>query len=191
MLEVMYDRISPRDEFSVNPDTGRLLHALAVNVARSRPGRAAAIEIGRYRGVSTAWLYLAGFDTLVSYDPRPPKGADDALLKLIYDHTGERPQRRLSLMLEAFPPRVDPHIEGGYHFAYIDGNHTGDAPAIDLKHVRTMLAPGAMIVMHDVGPACPDVLRAFNEADIERKVILPTTPNCFDRNSCGLGVLVV
>lgn len=193
ILEAMYNRLAAGDEFSINPDTGRLLHAIAANTAslwRHRGKSAEALEIGRYRGVSTAWLYLAGFTHLVSYEPAAPKNADAELLKLLNLHTGGSVGIRLSLMDTAFPSIVGCETPGGYAFCFIDGDHTGQAPARDLAAVRGLMAPGGVIVMHDVGPKCPAVLRAFEEAP-ESKVLLPTTPNFFDKNSCGLGVLIV
>ena len=48
-----------------------------------------------------------------------------------------------------------------FDFVFLDGDHTLEATYSDVKHWGSRVRPGGVILMHDVGPRFPGVVKAF------------------------------
>ena len=125
------------------------------------------LEIGCHYGWSTAHLVAAGL-ILDVVDPNlanpDQHSAVDTALKRIVDNPG-------SYTLHArFSPAAVSELasyeaSSKWSFAFIDGNHDGDAPRLDAEVVEPNCADDAMVVFHDLAsPFVADGLRYFKEA---------------------------
>lgn len=145
------DQRQPSDGF-INVDETSVLYACA------QRARGIGIEIGSLRGWSTIYLASA-LDFLTTIDPvflDPARYAEtqqllklagvDQKCKLIPGYSPEA----ISLAAASNQP---------WSFAFIDGNHDGDAPRIDVQHIIPHMASSSAILFHDL--VSPDVSSAL------------------------------
>src|SRR5574337_498517 len=139
-----------RDEASVLYSNARLF--------RGREG----IEIGAWRGWSTAHLIAAGLGSLHVVEPLLREGAWRAEFEQVVDRAGGKDTT--VLVPESSPDAVTRLGEMGerWSFAFIDGDHDGDAPARDALALAPYLEATAMVLFHDlVSPHVAKGLRAL------------------------------
>ena len=141
------------------------------NFAKQFAGRRG-LEIGTHYGWTAAHLLAAGLK-LDCIDPAfsdPARGKDitDALDQ-VADSNGYKLWRGVS---PEVVKEVSDSAEGFWSFAFIDGDHDGDAPANDAREVLKYLVPDAMVVFHDL--TSPDVeqgLAVFRAAGFSTRLI--------------------
>ena len=183
-IQSLYDQLTGNT--SSNPATGALLASI---VANERPARI--LEIGRYAGVSTAWMHWAHPDAwLESFDPAPQ---DDARLWVTLEGLSAKATERVTLNKQASPELLG-RVQEAYELILIDGDHKTPAPLRDLRESLDLLAPGGLIVMHDVlhDKTWPAVQYAIKEGMKFMGVsctIIRTAPNSEGRAPCGFGLL--
>ena len=153
------DRRNPTVGF-INRDEASILYGNA----RLFTGRAG-IEIGAWRGWSTAYLIAAGLAPLHVIEPlladadwarefvevarRVGGGATTRLV------AGKSPEAVIRLGASG----------ARWSFAFIDGDHDGEAPTRDALTSARFLDPTAMVVFHDlVSPHVSAALRALADA---------------------------
>lgn len=139
-----------RDEASVLYSNARLF--------RGREG----IEIGAWRGWSTAHLIAAGLGSLHVVEPLLREGAWRAEFEQVVERAGGKDTT--VLVPESSPDAVTRLGEMGerWSFAFIDGDHDGDAPARDALALAPYLEATAMVLFHDlVSPHVAKGLRAL------------------------------
>lgn len=130
--------------------------ALFATVVNLRPSRC--LEIGTYLGGS-AVVIVAALDAidrgrLVCLDPRPE----------ITPEVWERTGHRTVLVPRASPEAIEDAVRaagGLFDFVFIDGMHSYEAVAADLRGLEGALRPGALLLLHDVFHE--GVLRAADE----------------------------
>jgi predicted O-methyltransferase YrrM len=126
---------------------------LAALIEREKPRRAA--EIGVATGLSTGLLAclmqqtgggrIDAFDVLGHYyaDPSKPVG-------YLIDTEPAHPSVEIRLHVPAHCVDVADRIEGPLDFCFIDAQHTHPWPLIDTLAVLPLMAPGGIIVHHDI-----------------------------------------
>jgi hypothetical protein len=150
------DKRNPTVGF-INRDEASILYANA----RAFKGRSG-IEIGAWRGWSTAYLVASGIAPLHVVEPllADPdwRGEFEAVVR------GAGGASSTILVPEKSPGAVVRLGEAGarWSFAFIDGDHDGDAPRKDALACAAYLETTAMVVFHDlVSPHVAAGLRAL------------------------------
>jgi hypothetical protein len=153
------DRRNPIVGF-INRDEASILFGNARRFA----GRAG-LEIGAWRGWSTAHLIASGLGTLHVVEPllADPDWRDefDAVVR------GAGGEAKTTLVPESSPEAVVRLGESGlrWSFAFIDGDHDGEAPTRDALACARYLERCAMVLFHDlVSPYVAKGLRALEAA---------------------------
>jgi len=152
------DRRNPVVGF-INRDEASILYANA-RLFRGRNG----IEIGAWRGWSTAHLIAAGLGSLHVVEPLLEDGAWRAEFDEVVRQAGGADMT--ILVPEASPNAVTRLGESGarWSFAFIDGDHDGDAPRRDALALAPYLEATAMALFHDlVSPYVAKGLRALEQ----------------------------
>jgi hypothetical protein len=122
----------------------------------------AGVEVGAWRGWSTVHLLAAGLSPLHVIEPLladPDWGAEFAATVAVAGGGGAA-----ILVPEKSPEGVERLGASGvrWSFAFIDGDHDGEAPARDATVVSRFLEPTAMVLFHDlVSPHVAKGLRVF------------------------------
>jgi predicted O-methyltransferase YrrM len=150
------DRRNPTVGF-INRDEAAILYANA----RAFQGRSG-IEIGAWRGWSTAYLIAAGVAPLDVVEPLLADADWRREFKEVVRGAGG--SASTVLHPENSPEAVVRLGESGarWSFAFIDGDHEGEAPTRDALACAPYLETTAMIVFHDlVSPHVAAALRAL------------------------------
>ena len=150
------DRRNPTVGF-INRDEASILYTNA----RAFKGRSG-IEIGAWRGWSTAYLVAAGIAPLHVVEPL----LADAEWRREFEQVirGAGGSSTTILVPEMSPESVIRLGEAGarWSFAFIDGDHDGEAPIRDALACAPYLETSAMVVFHDlVSPHVAAGLRAL------------------------------
>ncbi len=150
------DRRDPTVGF-INRDEASILYANA----RAFNGRGG-IEIGAWRGWSTAYLIAAGIAPLHVIEPRL---ADKDWRREFEEMIGGAVGRASTILVPEKSPEAAVRLgESGarWSFAFIDGDHDGEAPTRDALSLAPYLETTAMVVFHDlVSPHVAAGLRAL------------------------------
>ncbi len=150
------DRRDPTVGF-INRDEASILYANA----RAFKGRGG-IEIGAWRGWSTAYLIASGIAPLHVIEPRL---ADPDWRREFEEMIGAAGGPASTILVpEKSPAAVVRLGESGarWSFAFIDGDHDGEAPTRDALSLAPYLETTAMVVFHDlVSPHVAAGLRAL------------------------------
>jgi hypothetical protein len=150
------DRRDPTVGF-INRDEASILYANA----RAFKGRGG-IEIGAWRGWSTAYLIASGIAPLHVIEPRLK---DQDWRREFEEMIGAAGGRDSTILVpEKSPAAVVRLGESGvrWSFAFIDGDHDGEAPTRDALSLAPYLERTAMVVFHDlVSPHVAAGLRAL------------------------------
>ncbi|HEY1782810.1 MAG TPA: class I SAM-dependent methyltransferase [Roseiarcus sp.] len=150
------DRRHPTVGF-INRDEASILYANA----RAFTGQSG-IEIGAWRGWSTAYLVAAGIAPLHVVEPLLADGDWRREFEQMIGAAGG--SSTTILIPETSPGAVVRLGEAGarWSFAFIDGDHDGEAPVRDALACAPYLAATAMVVFHDlVSPHVGAALRAL------------------------------
>jgi hypothetical protein len=153
------DRRNPTVGF-INRDEASILYSNA----RLFSGRAG-IEIGAWRGWSTAYLIAAGLAPLHVVEPLLADA--DWRREFVKVTRGAGGGASTVLVPEKSPEAVVRLGESGlrWSFAFIDGDHDGEAPTRDALSCAPYLDQTAMVVFHDlVSPHVSAALRALAAA---------------------------
>jgi predicted O-methyltransferase YrrM len=153
------DRRNPIVGF-INRDEASILYASA----RLFAGRAG-LEIGAWRGWSTAHLITAGLGSLHVVEPLLADPEWRAEFEAVVDGAGGA--ERTILLAESSPEAVVRLGQSGvrWSFAFIDGDHDGEAPTRDALALAPYLEPTAMVLFHDlVSPHVARGLRALEKS---------------------------
>ena len=138
------DRRNPTVGF-INRDEASILYSNA-RAFRGRSG----IEIGAWRGWSTAYLIAAGIAPLHVVEPL----LADPDWRSEFEHVvrGAGGGSTTNLVPNRSPSAVVRLAESGarWAFAFIDGDHDGDAPTQDALACEPFLETTAMVVFHDL-----------------------------------------
>lgn len=139
--------------------------------ARQFAGRRG-LEIGTHYGWTAAHLLAAG----LRLDCIDPAFADPARKAAIEDALNRTPggngYRLWSGVSPAIVKEVRDSAEEPWSFAFIDGDHDGEAPANDAREVMKHLAPDAMVVFHDLtSPHVEQGLDVFRAAGFSTRLI--------------------
>jgi Methyltransferase domain len=150
------DRRNPTVGF-INRDEASILYSNA-RTFRGQSG----IEIGAWRGWSTAYLIAAGLKPLHVVEPLLAdadwRGEFERVVR------GVKGDLTTTLVPDTSPDAVVRLGDGGarWAFAFIDGDHDGDAPTRDALACAPYLETTAMVVFHDlVSPHVALGLRAL------------------------------
>jgi predicted O-methyltransferase YrrM len=140
------------------------------NIAKSFAGQRG-LEIGCHLGWSTAHLLAAGLDLDV-IDPRLTERAHRGAVESSLEAAVPAAKYRL---WAGFSPSIVPAVaatdERTYSFAFIDGDHDGEAPRLDVEAVMPHCAETACIMFHDVvSPHVAAGLRAAANAGWQVRV---------------------
>jgi len=154
----LVDRRNPIVGF-VNRDEAAILYSNARLFAGRR-----GLEIGALRGWSSAHLLAAGLSSLHVVEP----WLKDAEWRREFSEVvrGAGGEDRAILVPGLSPDEVVRLGEQGtrWSFAFIDGEHVGEAPRLDALGCEPYLEPTAMVMFHDlVVPFVADGLRALAE----------------------------
>jgi hypothetical protein len=150
------DRRNPIVGF-INRDEAAVLYCNA-RLFAGRKG----IEIGAWRGWSTAHLVASGLGSLHVVEPLLADPVWRAELEGVARAAGGG--EMTILVPEASPAAVERLGESGirWSFAFIDGEHHGEAPTRDALALAPFLLPTAMVLFHDlVSPYVAKGLRAL------------------------------
>ena len=153
------DRRDPQIGF-INKDEASVLYANARLFAGRR-----GLEIGAWRGWSTAHLAASGLASLHVVEPKLREAAWRAEFAAAVEAAGG-PKRTILVAGES-PAAVRELGDAGarWSFAFIDGDHDGDAPTRDALSCAPYLEPTAMVLFHDlVSPHVSAGLRALEAA---------------------------
>jgi predicted O-methyltransferase YrrM len=150
------DRRNPTVGF-INRDEASILHANA-RAFRGRNG----IEVGAWRGWSTAYLIAAGIAPLHVIEPL----LADPEWRREFEQVvrGAGGASSTLLVPEKSPEAITRLGEAGarWSFAFIDGDHDGEAPTRDALTCAPYLEATAMLLFHDlVSPHVGAALRAL------------------------------
>jgi len=150
------DRRNPTVGF-INRDEASILFTNA----RAFAGRSG-IEIGAWRGWSTAHLIAAGLMPLHVVEPL--LAGAEWRREFVEVTRGAGGEDSAVLIAEKSPDAAVRLGESGarWSFAFIDGNHDGDAPTRDALACAAYLEATAMVMLHDlVSPHVSAALRAL------------------------------
>jgi predicted O-methyltransferase YrrM len=150
------DRRDPQVGF-INRDEAAILFSNA----RLFSGRAG-LEIGAWRGWSTAHLLVSGLRSLDVVEPLLGEPEWNREFVTAVKASGEAD--RANLIAGPSPQEVVRlgHAGRRWSFVFIDGDHDGQAPTSDALATENYLEPTAMIVFHDlVSPHVAAALRAL------------------------------
>jgi len=150
------DRRDPQVGF-INKDEASILYGNARLFAGRR-----GLEIGAWRGWSTCHLVAAGLASLHVVEPRLADEAWRREFAAAVNAVGGA--ERAILVAERSPEAVIRLARSGvrWSFAFIDGDHEGEAPTTDALACEPYLEPTAMILFHDlVSPHVSAALRAL------------------------------
>ncbi|MFZ4574101.1 MAG: class I SAM-dependent methyltransferase [Phycisphaerales bacterium] len=152
LLRATPDRLGEVMSFHADqkPREKVLLYAMVFARAPER-----VLEIGVRWGGGSKIIHAAlsdlGRGTLVGLDPEPVLEFDWSILgdraKLV---TGRSPEDL---------PRASEAAGGLFDFVFVDGDHSFEGVTSDLKAIRSVLAPGAVVLLHDAFH--PPVARAI------------------------------
>jgi len=152
------DRREPQIGF-INKDEASVLYSNARLFAGKR-----GVEIGAWRGWSTCHLVAAG---LASLHVIEPKLREDGWRREFAEAVAGAGGARSAILVPAESPAAVRELgESGvrWSFAFIDGDHDGDAPTRDALACEPFLEPTAMVIFHDlVSPDVSAALRALGE----------------------------
>jgi hypothetical protein len=151
------DRRNPQVGF-INKDEAAILYSNA----RLFSGRAG-IEIGAWRGWSTAHLLVSGLATVHVVEPLLADAEWGGEFAAAMKGTGAAD--RAILIPGESPAEVVRLGENGqrWSFAFIDGDHDGDAPTNDALACELYLEGTAMVLFHDlVSPYVAAALRTLD-----------------------------
>jgi len=129
----------------INRDETAILYSNARAFSRRK-----AIEIGAFRGWSTAHLIAAELALLHVVEPLLEDFEWRREFQLMVDAAGGA--ERTILVPEKSPKAVRRLGEAGarWSFAFIDGDHDGEAPTNDALAVEPWLEADAMVIFHDL-----------------------------------------
>jgi hypothetical protein len=151
------DRRNPQVGF-INKDEASILYGNALLFSGRR-----GLEIGAWRGWSTCHLVAAGLASLHVVEPLL---RDEAWRReFAAAVSGAGGAERAILVAGQSPEEVIRLGQSGvrWSFAFIDGNHDGEAPKIDALAREPYLEATAMILFHDlVSPHVSAALRALD-----------------------------
>jgi len=138
----------------INKDEAAVLYSSAKLFAGRR-----GVEIGAWRGWSTCHLLASGLGSLHVVEPLLKD--DDWRSEFVTGLDGAGDIRRVTLVAGTSPEDVVRLGESGvkWSFAFIDGDHDGEAPTRDALAVERYLEPDALIMFHDL--ASPHVAAAL------------------------------
>jgi predicted O-methyltransferase YrrM len=141
----------------INRDEASILYSNAKLFAGRR-----GVEIGAWRGWSTAHLIAAGLGSLHVIEPllAEPEWREEFAATVARAGGAAT----TTLVPEGSPEGVERLGAAGirWSFAFIDGDHDGDAPARDALTTAPFLEPTAMVLFHDlVSPHVAKGLRAL------------------------------
>jgi predicted O-methyltransferase YrrM len=148
------DRRDPQIGF-INRDEAALLYANARLFSGKR-----GLEIGAWRGWSSCHLLAA---RLVSLHIVEPRLADEEWNREFAATVQSAGGKDRAIFVPGFSPAEVIRLgESGWRwsFAFIDGDHDGDAPKTDALAAARFLEPTAMILFHDL--ASPHVASALH-----------------------------
>ena len=147
------DRRDPTVGF-INRDEASILYSNARLFAGRR-----GIEIGAWRGWSTAHLIASGLASLHVVEPL--LGDPEWRAEFIRVIRGAGGESKTILVPDKSPAAVKRLGQAGgrWSFAFIDGDHDGDAPLDDALACAPHLEATAMVLFHDL--VVPGVARAF------------------------------
>jgi Methyltransferase domain len=151
------DRRNPTVGF-INRDEASILYANA-HAFKGRSG----IEIGAWRGWSTAYLIAAGLEPLHVVEPLLADKDWRAEFEAVVRGAGGGASSTI-LLPERSPEAVVRQGQAGarWSFAFVDGDHDSDAPRNDALALAPYLERTAMVVFHDlVSPHVAAGLRAL------------------------------
>ena len=135
---------------SIDPETGRFLHALARLI---RPELA--VEVGTHYGISTLWLARAladnGAGRLISLDLFDAPPMDEVRRTLERAGLAGRVQlvRGPSTTVGADACR---RAGRPIDLLYIDGDHRVEGCAADFETLGALVRPGGFVILHDIYP---------------------------------------
>jgi predicted O-methyltransferase YrrM len=130
------------------------------------------LEIGTHFGWTAAHLLAAG----LRLDCIDPAMADPARKQAITEALDGVPGAKSYRLWSGFSPEIVKEVRDSaadpWSFAFIDGNHEGDAPRDDASEVLKYLAADAMVVFHDlISPHVERGLAVFHDAGFSIKLI--------------------
>lgn len=130
------------------------------------------LEIGTHYGWTAAHLLAAG----LQLDCIDPALSDAVRKRDISEVLDAVPGSKGYRLWAGFSPQIVPEVRESarepWSFAFIDGNHDGDAPANDAREVLKYLAPDAMVVFHDLtSPFVEKGLAVFRAAGFKTRLI--------------------
>lgn len=143
------------------------LHHFASQFAGKR-----GLEIGSHYGWTAAHLLAAG----LRLDCVDPAFAEPERRRQVSEALDRVPGSRGYRLWDGFSPAIVKTVRDSapepWSFAFIDGDHDGDAPREDAREVLRHLAPDAMVVFHDLmSPHVEAGLAACREAGFETRLI--------------------
>jgi hypothetical protein len=150
------DRRNPEVGF-INRDEASILYSSARLFAGRR-----GLEIGAWRGWSTCHLLVSGLASLHVVEPLLADA--DWRSEFLVAVKGAGEEDRAILVPGPSPAEVVRLGEVGlrWSFAFIDGDHDGQAPTDDALAVARYLEPNAMVLFHDlISPHVAAALRAL------------------------------
>ncbi len=129
------------------------------------------IEIGSHFGWTGAHLLAAGLE-LDCIDPAFASPAREAEIREVFDAIPDALPYRL---WAGFSPALLRHAyaaaPGPWSFAFIDGDHDGDAPRDDARAIIEYLAEDAVVVFHDLtSPHVEQGLAVLRDAGFSTKL---------------------
>jgi predicted O-methyltransferase YrrM len=138
------DRRHPQIGF-VNKDEAAILYSSA-KLFSGKKG----LEIGAWRGWSSSHLLASGLASLHIIEPQlaEPEWRSEFAATLQQAGDGDR-----AILVPGFSPdEVVSLGEAGWRwsFAFIDGNHDGDAPKTDTLTAEKYLEPTSLVLFHDL-----------------------------------------
>ena len=153
-------------------DAAELAHLAAAAAAVPWSGQSIAVEIGAYRGQTTAFLAkilkllglrvpVLSIDPFERVEPDPvnPQGSYTEYLRAIQSAEVERG----CLPLVAFSQDAAAVVPDRIGLLIVDGSHHYSAVSQDLALFGSKVVPGGVIFMDDYSDGYPDVVRAADE----------------------------
>jgi predicted O-methyltransferase YrrM len=144
----------------INRDEAAILYSNARLFSGKR-----GLEIGAWRGWSTCHLLASGLASLHVVEPLLKQAEWNREFAATVAEAGGA--GRVIFVPGVSPEEVVRLGETGarWSFAFIDGDHDGDAPRIDALTSARFLEPTAMVLLHDlVSPHVSAALRALDKA---------------------------